>query len=220
MTVSVIIPAYNAAPFLAAAIASIQAQQVRPMEIIVVDDGSTDGTAAVAARFGIRYAHQENAGPASARNKGLSLAHSDVIAFLDADDLWPPGSLGTSLAHLKADPHRQAVMGRVQLMRDNSAGELEPYRNPGYMTSLAACVFKREVFDRAGTLDTTLRQGEDVDWFLRARNAGVDIEKIDATTLYYRQHQNNMTRARQENRRYFLTALKRNVDRHKSTAGR
>ncbi len=220
MKVIVIIPAYNAAPFLSAAIASIQAQQWSPIEIIVVDDGSTDGTAAVAAHFGnaIRYFQQENAGPAAARNKGLSHAYGDVIAFLDADDLWAPGSLITSLAYLKADPNRQAVMGRVQLMRANSDGELEPYRDPGYMTSLAACVFKKEVFHQIGTLDTTLRQGEDVDWFLRARAAGVDIQKIEATTLYYRLHQSNITRAREENRRYFLTALKRSVDRRKALA--
>lgn len=215
--ISVIIPAYNAAGFLADAIASIQAQHYTPLEIIVVDDGSTDATAQVAAKFNDAvYIHQENGGPAAARNTGIGLARGDIIAFLDADDLFPPGSLSALLDHLNAGSHSQAVMGRVQVfLRDAPAGEFKPYRTPGYITSLPAGLYRKNLFAQIGLLDTALRQGEDVDWFLRAREAGVTIETIEATTLYYRLHENNLTRDRQQNQKFFVAALKRSLDRRR-----
>ena len=93
--ISCIVPVYNGERYLAETLQSILGQRVGPLEVIVVDDGSTDGTAGVARRFGsaIRVLHQTNAGPAAARNLGLSEARGDFVAFLDADDLWKPDKL-------------------------------------------------------------------------------------------------------------------------------
>ena len=103
--VSVVIPVYNAARFLADAIRSVQAQRHPRIEIIVVDDGSTDGSGEVARSFaGVRCLRQANGGIAAARNAGVHEARGNLLAFLDADDLWTPGKLALQLDVLRADP--------------------------------------------------------------------------------------------------------------------
>jgi glycosyltransferase involved in cell wall biosynthesis len=93
MKISVVIPAYNAAAFLPRSIASVRAQTLQPVEVIVVDDGSTDDTTAVAAGLGVRVITRTNSGPSAARNTGIQMASGDWIALLDADDRWSPEKL-------------------------------------------------------------------------------------------------------------------------------
>lgn len=103
--ISVVIPSYNNAAYLAAAVASVRAQAVTVREIIVIDDGSTDATASVIPTLGeVQYLKQANAGPAAARNRGLALAQGDWIAFLDADDRWTPNHLLDQLQALERHP--------------------------------------------------------------------------------------------------------------------
>ena len=112
--VSVVITTYNYERFVAAAIESVLRQTVRPDEIVVVDDGSTDATAAVVARYaarGVRYIRQANAGPGAARNRGIRETRGDLIAFLDADDRWLPDKLARQLAHLRRYPAAGLVTG-------------------------------------------------------------------------------------------------------------
>ncbi len=101
--VSVIVPCYNAARFLPEALATIRAQRYEPLEILVVDDGSTDNTPDVVSGFGseVRYLRKPNGGPASARNLGLREARGEWIAFLDADDQWPEGKLELQAGRLR-----------------------------------------------------------------------------------------------------------------------
>jgi glycosyltransferase involved in cell wall biosynthesis len=104
--VSVIIPLYNGASFLGGAIENVLAQNYQPLEIIVVDDGSTDASTEIAAAYpnGVRYVYQTNAGPAAARNRGIKLAQGPLIAFLDVDDLWSEHKLARQTAYLRANP--------------------------------------------------------------------------------------------------------------------
>lgn len=104
-TVSVVIPTYNRAAFLGAAVASIRAQTYPCAEVVIVDDGSTDNTAEVIASLGagVRYVTQANAGPAAARNRGIREAHGDLVAFLDTDDRWLPEKIARQVAILKRD---------------------------------------------------------------------------------------------------------------------
>jgi glycosyltransferase involved in cell wall biosynthesis len=101
-SVSVVIPAYNAASYLAAALDSVYGQTVRPAEVIVVDDGSADATPEIARSFGARVISLANKGPSAARNAGVQEASGDFVAYLDADDIWFPEKLSTQLAALAA----------------------------------------------------------------------------------------------------------------------
>src|SRR5436305_3914257 len=114
--ISVMVGVYNAERYLAEAIDSVFDQSYRPLELIVVDDGSDDGSGDVAQRYGaaLKYARQENAGNGSARNHAVQLASGQLFAFLDADDRFVPGKLDLQLAALEADPKLDMVFGHVR----------------------------------------------------------------------------------------------------------
>jgi glycosyltransferase involved in cell wall biosynthesis len=115
-SISVVIPVHNGELYLAEAVDSALAQTHRPAEVVVVDDGSTDGTAEVAAGLGaaVRYVHQRNRGPGGAMNRGVALARGEYVAFLSADDVWEPEKLAGQMAALVADPSLDLVFGHVQ----------------------------------------------------------------------------------------------------------
>ena len=215
--VSVVIPVFNGERFLREAVQSVLDQKYSPLEIIVVDDGSADGTATVARSLPetVRYLHQTNQGPAAARNRGIEHAQGDLIAFADADDLWPPGKLESQLAVLIKDRGVEIVMGRIQQVLLSG----EEFGEPAFSVNLGSAVIRKSVFDRVGLFDETMRYSEDVDWFMRAREAGVAIMTIDAVTLFYRQHEQNMTRGKSTSELNVLKALKRSLDRRRERAG-
>jgi len=124
--VSVVIPVYNGERFLADAIQSVLDQSYQDYEVIVVDDGSTDGSAEVAQRFGeaVRYVHQANSGVCKARNTGIAVAQGTYIAFLDQDDLWLPDKLATQVAYLDSHPEVGAVYCQCQVMEVMGNAEL------------------------------------------------------------------------------------------------
>lgn len=126
-TVSVIIPTYNRAGLIREAVESALAQVPQPLEVIVVDDGSTDDTAAVCATLPppVRYVRQENAGPAAARNRGLRAARGDVVAFLDSDDVWFPGKLRTQLDALASAPHAGWCVSNCEMV-DTDSPDADP----------------------------------------------------------------------------------------------
>ena len=215
--VSVVIPVFNGERFLREAVQSVLDQKYSPLEIIVVDDGSADGTATVARSLPetVRYLHQTNQGPAAARNRGIEHAQGDLIAFADADDLWPPGKLESQLAVLIKDRGVEIVMGRIQQVLLSG----EEFGEPAFSVNLGSAVIRKSVFDRVGLFDETMRYSEDVDWFMRAREAGVAIMTIDAVTLFYRQHEQNMTRGKSTSELNVLKALKRSLDRRRERNG-
>jgi glycosyltransferase involved in cell wall biosynthesis len=223
--VSVIIPVFNGERFLRDAVESVLAQEYSPVEIIIVDDGSTDGTEAVAKSLPetIRYLHQTNQGPAAARNRGIEHAQGSLIAFADADDLWPEAKLQLQLPYLLEDPAIEIVMGKVQQVAlskttdgHNQAAE---FAEPAFSVNLGSAIIRKSVFERVGLFDETMRYSEDVDWFMRAREGGAAIITIDAVTLLYRQHEQNMTRGKNTSELNVLKALKRSLDRRREQTG-
>lgn len=193
---SVIMPVYNGAAFLAEAVASIAAQAYQPLELIVVDDGSTDETAAVVQTLGgtVQYRYQTNQGPAAARNVGLALAQGDLIAFLDVDDLWPVDKLAQQMACLQANPATQVVWGQTLLRPYQQADEAAfPPLPPNWMPVLGSLLCRKAVFAQIGGFDPTMRFGEDMDWFIRLRERQVVIEKSSALGLLYRVRPGSMT---------------------------
>ncbi|MGD0965552.1 MAG: glycosyltransferase family A protein [Candidatus Acidiferrales bacterium] len=217
---SVIVPAYNAADFITDAIGCIKEQDYPNIEIIVVDDGSTDRTREVVARNGgIQYVHQENQGAAGARNHGLRLARGSFISFLDADDVWTPSALQLLTQHLHHNPRTSVALGRVQythLITDNTGKRrMEAFGDPCISLSLDAGVFRRQIFKRVGVFDASLPSSEDIDWFMRAREAGALIDVLDAAVLFYRRHGRNLTQDRDASHRDLAYALKQSLDRRR-----
>ncbi|HUG28122.1 MAG TPA: glycosyltransferase family A protein [Gemmatimonadales bacterium] len=223
--ISVIIPAYNASRYLAEAIGSVRAQVDVAVEIIVVDDGSTDDTAAVARAAGddIRIVTKSNGGAATARNAGVAASQADLVAFLDADDLWPEGQLAR-LAHLLAgEPSILMAIGRTQLVgKDGVKGSgsgLVPVGSPWHAPVFGSGLFRRQIFTVVGPMDPSLQPAEDLDWFIRARERAVPTLVVDEVTLLYRWHGENLTSGADPIRRRMLVALKRSLDRRRQAGG-
>jgi glycosyltransferase involved in cell wall biosynthesis len=222
--VSVVIPVFNGERFLREAVQSVLDQKYSPVEIIVVDDGSTDGSATVARSLEtVRYLYQTNQGPAAARNRGIEQAKGSLIAFADADDLWPSGKLELQLPYLISDPEIDIVLGRIQqvLLSETVDGPTQAteFGETGFSVNLGSAVIRKSVFERVGLFDETMRYSEDVDWFMRARESGAAIVTIDAVTLFYRQHDQNMTRGKSTSELNVLKALKKSLDRRRERTG-
>ena len=199
--VSAIIPVHNGASFLPEAVASIQAQNYPALEIIVVDDGSTDNIRDVLRRLPatIRHFRQEPSGPAAARNRGIRAAAGELIAFLDVDDLWPPDNLNLMVDAISGSPEPDVVQGFPQLMRERpDTGQYEFIGGPRdvFLDYLGAALYRRSAFDKVGMLDEKLTYCEDVDWFYRAREGGLAIERLEQISLFVRRHERNMTRGK------------------------
>ena len=224
LLVSVIIPAYNAEAFLREAAASVLGQEYRPLEVIVVDDGSTDGTAQVAAGFGeaVRSLRQTNAGPAAARNRGITAARGEVFAFLDADDVWTDGALGAQMVFLASNPSAGIALGLTQLLRlteTQGAPRFEPFGEPWHLLHLGAAVVRRAVFQRVGHFDESMRSAEDLDWFLRANESGVSLARHGRVVLRYRLHGENVTQQKAWRDAHLALAFKKSLDRRRERGG-
>jgi glycosyltransferase involved in cell wall biosynthesis len=191
---SVIVPAFNADRFILAALDNIQAQEIASLEIIVVDDGSTDQTASLAEGHPSqpRIKRRENGGPGAARNTGLEVARAPIVTFLDVDDAWPPGSLNLRLNVLTARPDIEMVMGCVQFEGlDGTPIPLKPWAAP----NLGAGMYRKTVFEKIGLFEPSLLL-DDVDWFWRSRDAGIATAKLEEITLKYRRHGQSLTAAK------------------------
>ena len=217
--VSAIIPVYNGERFLREAVESILQQKYRPLEMIIVDDGSTDGTAELVKNFGrsARYIYQNNKGPAAARNKGIAAAHGQFLAFLDADDLWPPHRLRTQIPHLLDDPNLDVIMGHTKCFGSRSTDEskLKGSQDSLLSVQLGSAVFRKSVFEKVGLFDEELSYSEDHDWFLRAREQSMSMLILDDITLYHRRHERNMTTGSGAQGFQLTKVLKKSLDRRR-----
>ncbi len=222
--ISCIVPVYNSERYLKEALDSILVQTYRPLEIIVVDDGSTDGTAEVVAGYGkgVRTVWQPNAGPAAARNRGLSLVQGEFVAFLDADDLWDPEKLERQMARFRARPDLDYSVTYVQnFWIPELKEEAERFRKhrishpmPGYVTQ--TLLTRRILFDTIGQFNTTLWYGDGTDWFLRAAEQGAIIELLPDVLVNRRLHLANLSRREAlASRGEYLQILKTSLDRRR-----
>ena len=196
--VSVVIPAFQAEAFVDDAIRSVLDQDAPPGELVVVDDGSTDGTAERLAAWGDRIAvvRQANHGLGRSRNVGVAATSGRLLAFLDADDLWLPDKLARQVEHLEAHPDDLAVFGWMQnFVQPGSGIEPDPRTpldpRPAYQapTMLA----RREVMDVVGPFDEVGPMQGWTDWYLRLKESGRSLGMVDALVLRRRIHGANMT---------------------------
>lgn len=219
--ISVIMPVYNGEKYLAEALESIRRQDYDRLEVVVVDDGSTDRTDEIVRGFdlNLRYFRQPNRGPSAARNRGLEMARGEIVTFLDADDLWPQGKLALQLTKLTGDPSLEIVSGRVQPVKlDGIVDGREVFKDfiePCICYNVGSALYRRGVFEKVGHFDITMRYSEDVDWLLRARERGVRMLILKEVTLIYRLHGRNMTHGRDIHGVRFMEALKKSIDRRR-----
>ena len=214
--ISVIIPVYNGANFLAQTVAHVLEQKYYPLEIIVIDDGSTDNTAEIAAQLNdqISYFYQENSGPAAARNMGIKKAKGKIIAFLDVDDRWSNNSLHLLTKYLDNHPQVGIVQGMiVKQTIGQDTQEIVKTSPPYNFINLGCGLYRKSVFDQVGLFDENMRFGEDVDWYMRAWEQRIYKGIIDEVTLYYRMHENNMTKGKSLVELGFIRIYKRRLDR-------
>ncbi|MGH9797079.1 MAG: glycosyltransferase family 2 protein [Candidatus Polarisedimenticolia bacterium] len=221
--VSVIIPAYNRADLLPATLESVFAQGWREFEIVVVDDGSTDGTAALLASYGdrIRWVAQQNRGVAAARNRGIREARGAFLAFLDSDDLWEPDALGKIMQAFEDHPDAGlvAIMAREITAAGERTGIVYGKRTPGPFFSTAGLlwgdqggcswfVVRRDVLERVGLYDESLRSAEECDLCLRLSFV-TRMVVVREPLLLRRAHPGNLSRNRLTNARHWIRILEK-----------
>lgn len=219
MKVSLILPVYNGSQYLATTLESVLAQTYPMHEIIVIDDGSTDSSPDILRSYGdrLRVTRQDNQGVAAARNVGLQQVSGDIITFIDQDDLWPARRTEALIEALRASPDALVAVGQVEVLYERSR-PVGPLDNFGiavrefYVGSL--CV-RKEVFGLLGPFNTGLGYADDVDFFMRRREAGIKTVYIDDVTLQYRLHENNTSINRAETNVNLMGALRESLRRRR-----
>jgi glycosyltransferase involved in cell wall biosynthesis len=229
--VSVIIPAHNAASVVADALRSIQVQTWTNFEVVLIDDGSTDATAAVAHQFVERDARfcilrQPNAGVSRARNAGLARARGEWIAFLDADDVWVPEKLDRQIGLCHADARANFVFSNYwfwdgaqdlglgqEKRRKFREGAVGPHLAEGNLFLTSSVLVPRATVAQVGEFDPALAIGEDWDYWLRLADRGIWARGVWEPLVRYRRWPGNVTRLKLETAEQNVAVLANNLSR-------
>jgi len=223
-SISVIIPVYNGERYLSEAIRSVLSQSTAADEIWVVDDGSTDNSAALASAFPlpVRCLRQDHSGAAAARNHGVATARGEYLAFLDADDLWLPDKLERQLAAFVQNPALDITLGQVEQfvspdLSEEERARLKPARPilDGYHAG--GMLVRRTAFDRVGGFDPQWRVGEVIDWFARAREIGLKTVILPSVVMKRRIHAHNLMRQSVVHQVDYARLLKTALDRRRAS---
>ena len=221
--VSVIVPVYNGEEYLGEAIESIISQTYNPLEIIIVDDGSTDSSRDIILSFPqIKYIYQENAGHAAARNRGIKASEGEYIAFLDADDFWVPEKISRQVSEFKADPKLNIVTGHVRQFihplkdtasKENVNSDLPPL--PGY--SPIAILIKRDFLEVVGLFHEDVLVGEAISWFTKVLECKPKIKLLPEVVAMRRIHGGNLSiQHQQEKNKAIIKILKISLSRRRN----
>ena len=212
--ISVVVPAHDCERYIGAALDSAFAQDYTPIEVVVVDDGSTDTTAQIAAAYPVRLIRQANSGQGAAKNAGVAAATGELIAFLDHDDVWFPAKLRRQLTALDARPDADGVLARLRVL-------VEPgIAHPPWLTRSAnypwfppsSWLLRRTLVDTVGPFDTE-SMVPDFDWMLRARDHGAVFEIVPEPLGLYRFHGENVSYQRRAIRDHAFDALRHSLER-------
>ncbi|MEO8300518.1 MAG: glycosyltransferase family A protein [Rhizomicrobium sp.] len=223
--VTVIVPCYNAARYIGAALESVLNQTRKAGEILVVDDGSTDASAAVIAQYGgaVQYMRQDNQGISAARNHGLGRAQGGLIAFLDADDLWPADSLRDRMALLEADAGLGYAFGWVEpfLSPDIPQTVRAKIQDPGEARAgrlAGTLLLRRGILEKVGGFDAAFRVGETMDWVARIDAAGFSSRDSGSIVLRRRIHDANTVTKEKSLHADYLRVLRASITRRSGLA--
>lgn len=222
--ISVILPIFNSEKYLREAIDSVFRQDYTPIEIIAIDDGSTDGSSHIIQEYAgkIHYYYQENQGPAAARNLGIQNASGDFITFIDGDDLWLDDKLVNQMSCFEKYPETEIVQGlvkRIDLPNPGESVENEGEEQLFIHSNLGAMIIRKSVFTKIGVFDKTLTYHSDTDFWFRARESGIKILVDNRIALIYRIHGENHTSGKTTKTLGFAKILKRSMDRRRIQSG-
>ena len=195
--VSVVVPVYNVEGFLREALDSLFAQDYEPFEVVVVDDGSTDGSGTIARSYPeVRYLRQENQGPAAARNAGIAAARGEIVAFADADDVQLPTRLSVQVGYLIEHPEISATLGRqVWITPPPGAVPDVVWGDLDGIPAMTMVVQKRTLAELGG-FDPRLRGPEDTDLLIRMREGGHRFVVLPEIVMRRRYHGENLVAGR------------------------
>ena len=221
--VSIIIPVYNCERYLAEAIESVLTQTYRTIEVIVVDDGSTDGSGHVAKRFGlpVKYTFQANGGTGAARNRGVELAQGKFLAFLDQDDLWIKDKLTNQIAAFHHNPAIDIVFGYVEQFYSPELAQGKKDGPPCHSKTMpgphvGAMLITREAFLRVGPFGTNFQIAEFIDWYARSKELGLNSLMLPDIVMRRRIHLNNQSFLKRTHRLEYIRVLKASLDRERN----
>lgn len=213
--VVVVMPAYNAARWIGAAIESVLAGADRLAELVVTDDSSTDETAAIAASYGdpVRVVSLTGGpyGQAAGRNAAVAASTSPYIVIMDADDLWAAGRPDPRLTVLDARPEVGVVSGAVAPFTDD--GPFGPVRQGPVCV---ASTTRRSVWEALGGMDESLLHGEDLDYLLRVRESGLEVVAVEDVTLHYRIRPDSLSRDRAKTNSGLLSVIHASLQRRRA----
>jgi glycosyltransferase involved in cell wall biosynthesis len=213
---SVVIPALNAARFIARALDSVAAQGVDGVEALVVDNGSTDATPDIAAGYPFVRLLRSERGTAVARNHGIAAARGGIIALLDADDAWRPGKLAGDIEFLSRHPEFDGVFTWMETRLEAGAGRpawLKPelLERPHLLYIPSAFTMRASMVKKAGGFDETFAQSEDMEFFLRARDRGCKFGEIKKPLVERWVHGGNASTNVERSNRELLLAVRRSL---------
>jgi len=219
--VSAILAVHNGERYLAESISSVLAQTYQPVEIIVVDDGSTDSTADIARSFErVRYVYESNQGHAAAMNLGIETASGEFLAFLDADDLWVANKLELQVGYLVEHPTVDYVIAKTRNFLEPNAQlparvTKDLLLTDSVLLSLGTLVARRATFQVTGGFDVSYAHAKDVDWFFRAKEAGLCMAVLPEVLLHRRLHGSNRSFRTRARRSDFMRALRSSIERRR-----
>lgn len=223
-SVSVIVPVYKGERFLAEALESVAAQTYAPLETIVVDDGSPDRSAEIAAgRAGVQVVRQANQGVAAARNAGLAVARGELVAFLDQDDQWLPQKLALQVDHLRTHADVAVVLTHMELVLVEGTPR-PPWFRPNWLSepqqgfTPSVWLVRREAFELVGQFDTGYEVACDSDWLARAKDAGLRQAMLADVLVRWRVHGANGSYDQDAMRREMLSMVRRSAARQRKAA--
>lgn len=223
--VSVIIPFYNRSSFLIEAIDSILIQELTDIEIIAVDDGSTDDSFEKISQINdprIKIVRQDNAGAAVARNNGVHIAKGEYICFIDSDDLWAPDKLKLQMMEIEKDNSINMVFGQVKEFYDKSVLNDNTFTKAekifvGYYAG--AMLISKKDFLKVGDFQAKWRVAEFIDWYDRAKNLGLKESVLPGIVAYRRIHKGNIDRLYRPDVKQYVAVLKEALDRRRKNQG-
>jgi len=221
--VSVIIPVYNGATYLAATLESVLAQTHPLHEIIAIDDGSTDSSPEILRSFGtrLRTVRQPNRGVAAARNAALAQASGDLICFLDQDDLWPADRTRVMVEALQSNPEFELATGRVEILYQR-AEPPDPLAHQSVVHReylLGSLCVRSSLFRKLGPFNTAIGYADDTDFWARRIEAGTRNLYLEQVTLIYRLHAGNTSFDDNVSRFHLMGALRESLKRKRRGHG-